>query len=182
LTPSGTGLIKAGKGLNMNSLPITNLSTLNGHNIYQYGNFTMNATQTLGATNTPTRIAIDTTTSGASGLTLASNRITVANAGYYECSWRGYVSRTGGSPQSWIWARINNVDVADSATSISVTTNVSEGVMVKATILKFNAGDILDFFWAADNVGAPLTYTAAITSPYARPSSVAFGVMMNIVA
>jgi hypothetical protein len=187
LTPSGTGLIKAGKGLNMNSLPITNLSTLNGHNIYSFGNFTMNTTQTLAGSNTPTRVKIDTTTSGATGITLDAitniGRLTFANAGTYNINYRGYFVKGGGSSTtSWIWARKNGTDVVDSATSCVVNNSIDNGETQKSTLITLSAADYLEFWWAADNTNAPLTYTAAITSPYARPSSVAFGVMMNIVA
>ena len=148
-----------------------------------YGNFTMNTTQTLSSLLTPTRVAIDTTTTGAVGLTLSSNRITVVNGGTYECSWRGYALRVSGtSPQDWLWARINNVDVADSMTTVAVNSTITDGVMVKTTLLTFNPGDILDFWWAGDNTGAPLTYIAAQTSTYARPAQVAFGVTMTRVS
>jgi hypothetical protein len=147
-----------------------------------YGNFTMNTTQTAASLLTPIRVAIDTTSVAVGGLTLASNRITVANGGTYECSWRGYATRVSGtSPQDWLWARINNVDVPNSMTTVATNSNITDGVMVKTTLLTFNPGDVLDFWWSTDNAGSPLTYVAALTSPYARPSQVAFGVTMNLV-
>jgi hypothetical protein len=187
LNGSGTLTLTTAAGANTSPVDfsnnaVTNIKTINGHNIYSYGNFSMNTTQTLSATNTATRVALDTTTSGASGLTLSSNRITIANAGTYNVNYRGYISRSAGNPTTWVWAQKNGTNIADSAVSISVSSTIPEGVLTKSTLFTFSAGDILDFFWAADATTAPLTYTAAITSPYARPASVAFGVMISIVA
>jgi hypothetical protein len=66
---------------------ITGLQTINGKDIYTFGEFLTTSTVTVSAANTPTIIPFDTNTVG-NQVSLSSGAIAVAQAGLYEFTTR----------------------------------------------------------------------------------------------
>ena len=75
---------------------------------------------------------------------------------------------------AWIWLRVNNVDVAGTASKFDVTSSHggTDGYVIAAAnfYVKLNAGDTAEMWAAVDNVAVSFDATAAQTSPFAMPS------------
>lgn len=139
-----------------------------------YGAFLNNATQNFGVANTPTIVVLGTT-QGASGLSLASNRITFTLDGLYKIDWALQFYNTGTTIQdATFWLRKNGADIPNSAYYVSV--NERHGG-VDGTVLAFAtfgflavAGDYIELVAAVTNTAVGLYYEPAQTVPYAHPS------------
>lgn len=74
-----------------------------------------------------------------------------------------------------IWARINGIDVADSATDITVPARKSASIYGYAVaawnfMLPMQGDDYFELMWAATSALVTIPYKAAQTSPYVRPA------------
>jgi hypothetical protein len=185
LTPTA-GIVVSNANLDMTSHGIINCATLNTHNIYCYGNFYASATQTLGAANTAERVKMDTN-GISSNITLDSTtnigRLTFTKAGTYSVSWDAYfLHGSGGATVSNLWIRLNGTDVVASNRTIINNNASNETVLSSSSFVAVTASQYIEFWWGADGTNVPLTYIAAATSPYAKPSTPAFSCAINIVA
>jgi hypothetical protein len=70
----------------------------------------------------------------------------------------------------WIWARINGVNVANSATQIRIQGNNAETVAAWNFVFKMKAGDYFELMWAADDNTIQIQYFAAAGVVPAIPS------------
>ena len=161
---------------------ISGVTTLNGRNLFSYGNFYNTATQTLGAINTATRIEMNTSANN-NNITLDTTtnigRITFTNAGVYSVSWSGYLLHgSGGTAKSVIWIRLNGTDVAGSAKLENNDSQLNETNLASTSLVSVTANQYIEFYWASDSTGVPLTATAA-SAPY--PAVPSFSVSINIV-
>jgi hypothetical protein len=161
---------------------ISGVTTLNGRNIFNYGNFYNTATQTLGAINTATRIVMNTSANN-NLITLDTvtniGRITFTNAGIYQVSWNGYLLHGGGSTtNTTIWIRLNGTDVAGSGKKQRCDTGVNDVGISSASLVSVTAGQYIEFYWAADGTNVPLTAVAA-SAPY--PAIPSFSCTIEIV-
>jgi hypothetical protein len=183
---SPVGVVTSNSTLDMTSHGITQVSTLNTHNLYCYASFYSTASQTLAATNTPTRVKMDATGS-ASGITLDSvtniGRITFAKAGTYSVAWDAYfLHGSGGATVSNLWIRLNGTDVVASNRTIINNNASNETVLSSSSFVVVTASQYIEFYWGADGTNVPLTYIAAATTPLAKPSTPGFTCLINIVA
>jgi hypothetical protein len=161
---------------------ITGITTLNGRNIFSYGNFYNTATQTLGAINTATRVVMNTSANN-NLITLDSvtniGRITFTNAGVYNVVWNAYLFHgSGGTAKSCIWIRLNGTDVAGSGKTENNDNQQNETNLTSSSLINATAGQYIEFFWASDSVNVPLTAVAA-SSPF--PLTPSFSCTINIV-
>ena len=161
---------------------ISGVTTLNGRNIFSYGNFYNTATQTLGAANTATRIRMNTSANN-NLITLDSTtnigRLTFTNAGVYNVVWNAYLFHgSGGAVKSCIWIRLNGTDVAGSGKTEDNDNQLNETNLTSSTLINATAGQYIEFFWAANGTGVPLTAVAASAPSPATPS---FSCTINIV-
>jgi hypothetical protein len=161
---------------------ITGVTTLNGRNIFSYGNFYNTATQTLGATNTATRIVMNTSANNnliTLDTTTNIGRITFTNAGVYKVVWNAYLLHgSGGSVKSCIWIRLNGTDVAGSGKTENNDNQQNETNMTSSSLINATAGQYIEFFWAANSTNVPLTAVAA-SAPY--PLTPSFNCTITIV-
>jgi hypothetical protein len=182
LTPNGTGLIIAGSGLNMSSNPITNLTTINGRNIFQYGSFYNSATQTLGATGTATRVVMNSGTGLGVSLDTTTNigRISFAKDGTYLIVWNAYlVHGSGGTVKSVIWIRLNGNDVAGTGKTQNNDAQQNETNLTSSSIVTVTSSQYIEFYWASSSTTVPLT-AIATSSPY--PATPSFSCSISIIA
>jgi uncharacterized protein (DUF2345 family) len=182
LSPNGTGTIVANKTLNMNTNAISGVTTLNGRNLFSYGNFYNDANQTLTATNTATRVKMNTSLNN-NLITLDSvtniGRLTFTNAGVYHVVWNAYLLHgSGGTVKSVIWIRLNGTDVAGSGKTENNDAQQNETNMTSSSLVSVTASQYIEFYWAADSVNVPLTAVAA-SSPY--PATPSFSCSISIV-
>ena len=182
LSPNGTGTIVASKALNMGTNAISGVTTLNGRNLFSYGNFFNSASQTLTATNTATRVKMDTSLNN-NLITLDTStnigRITFTNAGVYNVVWNAYLFHgTGGTTETRIWIRLNGTDVAGSGKTEDNDSQQNETNMTSSSLVSVTASQYIEFYWAADSVNVPLTAVAA-SAPY--PATPSFSCTISIV-
>jgi hypothetical protein len=128
-------------------------------------------------------VKIDTTTSGASGITLDAitnvGRLTFSNAGTYEVTWNGYLVRASGTANNFIWIRLNGTDVAGTGKKQRTDAGLSEISIGGSTQVTVTSGQYIEFFWATDDINTSLTsYTAS--SPY--PAIPSFSCAISIIA
>ena len=161
---------------------ISGVTTLNGRNLFSYGNFYNTATQTLGAINTATRIQMDTSANNnliTLDTTTNIGRITFTNAGVYHVVWNAYLFHgSGGTTKSCVWIRLNGTDVAGSGKTENNDSQQNETNMTSSSMINATANQYIEFFWAADDTNVPLTAVAA-SAPY--PLTPSFSCTINIV-
>jgi hypothetical protein len=155
---------------------ITTLLNINGGALLNnpYGAFYTNSIQTLSAANTITTVTLSST-QGANGMTLASNRITFDFDGIYHIEYNLQCANSNAGIQDvTAWIRKNGTDVPNSAFLFTITEKHGAvdgrvdsvgnfGVQIAAT-------DYVEIMWAATNTNVTLYYEAAQTVPYAHPS------------
>jgi uncharacterized protein (DUF2345 family) len=161
---------------------ITGITTLNGRNIFSYGNFYNTANQTLGAINTATRVVMNTSANNnliTLDTTTNIGRITFTNAGVYHVVWNAYlIHGSGGTAKSCIWIRLNGTDVAGSGKTENNDNQQNETNMTSSSLINATANQYIEFFWAADSTTVPLTAIAA-SAPF--PATPSFSCTISIV-
>jgi hypothetical protein len=173
-----TELSPSSSSISFNSANLTNVSTINGSFLFNCGFFYNTATQTLGATNTATRVVMNTAGSNF-GVTLDTTtnigRITISNTGIFQVTWNAYLLPSGGATKSVIWIRKNGTDLAGTGKhqNTGFETSLSSTALVSIT-----AGDYIEFYWAGSTLTTPLTAVGAI-SPY--PATPSFSCTIAIV-
>lgn len=161
---------------------ISGITTLNGRNIFSYGNFYNTATQTLGAINTATRIQMNTSANNnliTLDTTTNIGRLTFTNAGIYQVSWSAYLLHgSGGTAKSVIWIRLNGTDVAGSGKTENNDSQLNETNLSSTSLVSATAGQYIEFYWASDSLTVPLTSVSAV-APY--PATPSFACSIQIV-
>lgn len=100
-----------------------------------------------------------------------NSKIVCQDSGVYNFSFSLQVTSSSASSQTMtIWCRKNGVDVANSATKITIASNSAIIVPAWTFTLSMNAGDYFEMGWAADNSNVSLLADAAQTSPFVRPA------------
>jgi hypothetical protein len=137
------------------------------------------------ATNTPTIILWNTLDSS-NGFTLnLDSTATAAQGGVYKIDFSiQFTNTANASHDSYLWLRVNNVDLPGSSSKFTIPARKSAGVpshLVGYSSITFeiNAGDSIGLWWATDLAynpvgpvnGVYLEHEAAQTVPYARPSN-----------
>lgn len=142
------------------------------------------------AVNTPATVAFDTT-GIASGISVANDgggnptRVTFAAAGTYEIAVHAqFENADSANHVADIWFRLNGSDIPFSNTRISVPKVADGGVTFYQVqgILQVTAGQYVEIVAATGDVDVSLAYTAAITSPFNRPSTPAMLIVAQRIA
>jgi hypothetical protein len=161
---------------------ISGVTTLNGRNIFSYGNFYNTATQTLGAINTATRIQMNTSANNnliTLDTTTNIGRLTFTNAGVYHVVWNAYLFHgSGGTAKTCIWIRLNGTDVAGSGKTENNDSQLNETNLTSSSLINATANQYIEFFWASDSTNVPLT---AITASAPFPATPSFSCTITIV-
>ena len=137
-----------------------------------YGAFSDTTSQTPAATNTPYAITMNTT-DVVDGVYLGSptSRIYCPASGIYNFQFSLQLNSSNASLKTIaIWARINGTNVPNSATQITISGSGTQLVAAWNFVLTMNAGQYFELVWATNDTTISLFYSAAQTSPYARPA------------
>ena len=134
------------------------------------------------ASDTATLVAWDTGES-ILGFTLVSGAAIAEYAGVYKITFSLQFANTANAVHdASVWLRVNNVDVARSATNFSVPARKSAGVPsyvcgYSEAVFSVNVGDSIKLYWATGQAatsgggtGIYIYADAAQVSPYARPA------------
>lgn len=122
----------------------------------------------------PSQTVSSTTISG-----VTDSKITVANAGVYNIQFSAQFANSGsGDYDADIWLSVNDVDVADSNTQLTVVkAHGTNGHAIAAWnwFIELQAGDYVEIRWRAENSSLFIEYIGEQTSPIrpATPSVIA---------
>jgi hypothetical protein len=162
----------------------TNLSNIDGGSSLSFPHIAASDTtdQYATASDTATLVAWNTGES-ILGFTLVSGAAIAEYAGTYKITFSLQFANTDNViHDASVWLRVNNVDVARSATNFSVPARKSAGVPsyvcgYSEAVFSVNAGDSIKLYWAtgqaATSGGVEGVYIYADpvqVTPYARPS------------
>ena len=100
-----------------------------------------------------------------------TSRIYVADAGIYNFETSIQLDKVGGgAPQIWIWARVDGVDVPDSASLVHLQGAADETIFAANWLLELAANSYFEIVWASDDTGARIEYFPAAAPVPAIPS------------
>ena len=140
--------------------------------------------QIAGGNDTPTVVTWDTLDAGYGWTLNAPGSATADYAGVYTIRYSLQFINTANTAQTaTVWLKVNNVDVANSATIFSLPARKSASDFTfncgySEATFTVDAGDEIELYWATDLAGDPTVPTdgvyifhdAAQTVPYARPA------------
>ena len=142
--------------------------------------------QIAGGNNTATGVKWNTLESGFGWTLNAPGSATAAVAGVYTIRYSlQFINTANAIHYATVWLKVNNVDVANSASIFTVPARKSaspgeEGYVLGYSEATFSVavGDEIELYWATDLAGNPTTPTegvyifhdAAQVSPFARPA------------
>ena len=146
----------------------------------RYGSFYSTTTFTPLAINTAYALTCNGTYARADGSALTygvyigtpTSRIYVDNTATYNFQFSAQIKNTaGGTKRVYIWPRVNGVNVADSATEITLTgTSNDASVAAWNFVLNLQAGDYFELIYSADSTSVSFPYVAASSPVPAIPS------------
>ena len=137
-----------------------------------YGAFSDTTSQAIAVANTPQTITMNTTDI-VDGVYLGSptSRIYCPKSTNYDFQFSLAVQSTNASLKTiCIWCRVDGVDVPNSATDLTLSGSGTQLVASWNFLLPMNAGQYFELVWSSDSTDVSLYYSAAQTSPYARPA------------
>lgn len=138
------------------------------------GAFQNDADQTFGAANTPTVVAFNTVDS-AYGFSLASNKVTITNAGTYNIQFSLQFANMDTQIQEvTIWLRKNGTDITGTGSKYAVVSSHGgiDGYLIAVAnfFVDVAANDYIELVAATTSTQVYLERYTASTSPYTRPS------------
>ena len=139
----------------------------------KYGVFIDTTSHTAAAINTAYPLTMNTT-SFAYGPSLDPahpSRVVIDQDGVYDFEFSLQLNKTSSNAKSvWIWPRINGVDVANSATKVTLSGNSAAAVAAWNFVLEMKANDYFQLMWATDDTDCQVPYVAATAFCPAIPS------------
>jgi hypothetical protein len=142
--------------------------------------------QIAGGNNTPTVVNWNTLDSGSGWILSPPGSATADFAGVYTIRYSlQFINTANAIHYATVWLKVNNVDVANSASIFTVPARKSASPGEEGYVLGYSeatftidAGDEIELYWATDVAGDPTTPTdgvymfhdAAQVSPFARPA------------
>lgn len=147
----------------------------------RYGSFFDTTTQNAAATNTAYPVLLNST-SFSNGVYIGTptSRIYVDRIGFYNFQFSAQLLKGGGgSGNVYIWYRINGVDIANSATIVTLAGSSSASVAAWNFVVEMNAGDYFELVWSTNNTSCQI-HAAAASAPVPAIPSVILTVTNNI--
>lgn len=146
----------------------------------RYGSFYSTTTFTPAVINTAYALTFNGTYTRADGSNLTygvyigtpSSRIYVDNTSTYNFQFSAQLKKTGGGTYNfYIWPRVNGVDLADSATQVTMTGGANAAsVAAWNFVLNLQTGDYFELIYSADSTNVTIPYVAASSPVPAIPS------------
>ena len=149
-----------------------------------YGAFSSDQDQTA-TINTATLMTLNTT-DFANGVSIASSKITVQNAGIYNLQFSTQFQNTDTAFQDvYIWLKQNGVDISGSTGFVSIP-NRHAGTDGHAIVgwnyfLSMEATDYVEIYWSIPNTAVSIQHLAASGSP-TKPSTQSVVATMSFVS
>lgn len=138
----------------------------------RYGAFYDTTTQTAAVINTAYAMTLDTTDISFGvyrGVT--TSQVYVTDAGVYDVQFSAQLDNTsGGNHLTYIWLRVNGVDVANSASQVRLKGSDGELVAAWNFVVSLKAGDYIQLMWSVSDTAVQLVAQAAAAPVPAIPS------------
>lgn len=154
--------VQTSSSVKISAQQIKNYTTTNDK---AYATFYSTVDQTAAAANTTYIATFNNSASYNTGVTLASTtNVTVTNAGVYQGSFNVQLANSAAADHTaTFWLRKNGVNIADSATIISIPKTADGGVTFFefAFIEQMTASQYLQVAWQVSNTNARMDFTAA---------------------
>jgi len=147
-------------------------SRIKPSSVLYYGEFLDTTTQTTGGTSSDNLITFNTLDT-ASGISVSSGNITVANTGAYYINLIAncFLNGGGGGTLFTFWYNVNGTPASNSGFTYTLPVSGQNQIGTLADIVNLNAGDIVTFhWWTSTNTYGQLKAVAAGTNPV-RPAS-----------
>jgi hypothetical protein len=104
-------------------------------------------------------------------VTTGGKRVYVDRVGTYNFQFSAQLNKSGGgSGNVFIWYRVNGVDAANSATSVTLAGSSSAAVAAWNFVIDLNAGDYFELVWSTSNTNCVIEAAAASAPVPAIPS------------
>jgi hypothetical protein len=136
---------------------------------FPYGAFSSNQDQTATA-NTATLMTLNTT-DFANDVSIASSKITVANAGIYNLQFSVQLESSSNAPQDvFIWLKQNGVDIVGSTGKVGLPARKSPGDPFHSIVgwnyyLSMTAEQYVEIYWSTTSADVSIQFYAASGSP-----------------
>ena len=137
-----------------------------------YGAFHDTTTQTAAATGTAYAVTFNSTDlSNDVSIGSPTSKIVVANAGVYNFQFSLQLDKSSGAAgHTYIWGRVNGVDVPYSASEVAIQGTTAEAIPAWNFVLSMNATDYFQLMWSVDDNNIQLKAVAAAAPVPAIPS------------
>lgn len=140
---------------------------------FPYGAFSSDQDQTTTA-NTATLMTLNTT-DFSNEVSIASSKITAANAGIYNLQFSAQFTNTDTAFQDvYIWLKQNGTDITGSTGFVSIPNRHAgtdgHSIVGWNYFLSMNANDYVEIYWSVPNVAVSIQHLAASGTP-TKPST-----------
>ena len=147
----------------------------------RYGSYFSTTTFTPAAINTAYALTFNNTFTRADGSNLeygvyvdptVTSRVFVDNTATYNFQFSAQLKQSsGGTHNIYIWPRVNGVDVADSATQVTMSGGSNDAAVAAWNfVLNLQAGDYFELMYSVDSTNITIPYVAAASPVPAIPS------------
>jgi hypothetical protein len=139
---------------------------------FYYGQFARTTDVTAAVINTAYPIEMNVT-EVANGVTIGTptSRLVAEFSGLYSFQVNfQLLSNSASSKNAWLWFRKNGVDIADSASVVTLSGNNEAKSAHKSDFISLDAGEYVEMMFAVDNTGLFLDATAATAFAPAAPA------------
>jgi hypothetical protein len=138
----------------------------------RHGVFFDTTTQTAAAINTAYPITINSTTiTDGVYIGTPTSRVYVDRINTYNFQFSLQLVKSSASAKTvYIWYRVNGVDAANSATSVTLAGSNAAVVAAWNFVVQLNAGDYFELVWSTDDTGCEIRAAAASAPVPAIPS------------
>ena len=141
---------------------------------FPYGSFLDTTTQTAAATSTAYSVKFNTTSSSNSVTvdTTDTSKIIVDEEGIYNFAFSLQLDKSSGAAgHTYIWARVNGVDVANSASEVAIQGTTAENIAAWNFFLEMQPGDYFQLMWSVDDTAIQIKAVVATSPVPAIPSA-----------
>jgi hypothetical protein len=152
---------------------------------FPYGAFSSYTSQSTTA-NTATLLTLSTT-DFSNGVSIASSKITVDNAGIYNLQFSAQIQNLDNAPQDvYIWLRQNGTDIVGSTGVIGLPARKNPGdpshdIKGWNYFLSMNANDYVQIYWSTTDVDVTIPTYAASGTP-TKPSTASVVATLSFVS
>ena len=141
---------------------------------FPYGAFHDTTTQTAAATGTAYAVTFNSTDlSNNVSVGSPTSRIVVNDDGIYNFQFSLQLDKSSGAAgHTYIWARINGSDVANSASEVAIQGTTAETIAAWNFVLEMGAGDYFQLMWSVDDTNIQIKAATAASPVPAIPSAI----------